>query len=461
MLIAHRHLRLAVVFMLSVLPYFAHAAEVEFFSPSGEVKKVRQVAVRFSEQMVAFGDPREVNPFDITCPAAGKGRWADQRNWIYDFEQDLPAGVACSFSVKKGLASLKGSAIKAASYSFNTGGPAVMQSEPYSGDYSTIDENQIFVLGLDAPATDDSIQKNVHCEADGISEQIPVKLIIGKLRNSILDWREAFLTRYYQVTFKRGDNEGHSFIFGIDERGSDREKFLKLRDGANSPIVVLQCTRTFPNQAHVKLVWGKGVTSVSGIPTSQDQTLEFRARPAFEAKFTCERVNADADCIPAFPMSLNFSSPITVENAQRIMLIATGVKPVKPMITENAKKSGFVQSISFPTPLPEKTKFKIVLPEVFTDDAGRSLSNASSYPLEVRTDENPPLAKFAANFGILELNAAPGTPPLLPLTLRNVESSLSSNLANPPIAGKTMHDDSELTVLEWMRRLQNGRPVQL
>jgi uncharacterized protein YfaS (alpha-2-macroglobulin family) len=456
MLIAHRHLRLSVVFMLSVLPCFAHAAEVEFFSPSGEVKKVRQIAVRFSEQMVAFGDPREVNPFDIVCPATGKGRWADQRNWIYDFEQDLPAGVACSFSVKKGLASLKGSAIKAASYSFNTGGPAVMQSEPYSGEYSTVDENQIFVLGLDAPATADSVQTHVHCEADGISEQIPVKLIIGKMRNSILDWREAFLTRYYQVIFKRGAHAGQSFIFGIDERGSDREKFLKLRDSANSPIVVLQCARTFPNQAHIKLVWGKGVTSVSGIPTSQDQTLEFRARPAFEAKFTCERVNADADCIPAFPMRLNFSSPITVDNAQRIMLIATGVKPVKATITENDKKSGFVQTITFPTPLPEKIKFKIILPEVFTDDAGRSLSNASSYPLEVRTDENPPLAKFAANFGILELNAAPGTPPLLPLTLRNVESSLSSNLAYPPIAGKTMHDDSELTVLEWMRRLQNA-----
>ncbi|MDP1635179.1 MAG: MG2 domain-containing protein, partial [Gallionellaceae bacterium] len=95
-------------------------------------------------------------------------------------------------------------------------------------------------------------------------------------------------------------------------------------------------------------------------------------------------------------------------------------------------------------------------PAVFTDDAGRSLANAASYPLEVSTDENPPLAKFAAGFGILELNASPGTPPLLPLTLRNVESSLSSKLANPPISGKTMHDDSELSVLSWMRKLQEA-----
>ena len=35
MLIAHRHLRLVVVFMLSVLPCFAHAAEVEFFLAVG------------------------------------------------------------------------------------------------------------------------------------------------------------------------------------------------------------------------------------------------------------------------------------------------------------------------------------------------------------------------------------------------------------------------------------------
>src|SRR5512135_1652212 len=369
MVIIRRHIRLALVFLLSALPHFSHAAEIEFFSPSGEVKKVRQVAVRFSEQMVAFGDPREVNPFDITCPAAGKGRWADQRNWIYDFDNDLPAGVVCSFAVKKGLASLKGSPVKSTTpYSFNTGGPAIVQSEPYQGSYR-IDENQIFVLGLDAPATIDSIQKNAYCQADGIAEQIPVRVITGKLRTSILDWRDAFMTRYYQFVFKRGTNAGHSIIIGIDERGSDREKFLKLRDGANSPIVVLQCQRTLPNNADVSLVWGKGITSVSGIPTSQNQTLPFHTRSTFEARFSCERVNANADCIPAFPMTLGFSAPITVENAQRIRLVGANGKAVQAVLSENDKKSGFVQSLSFPTPLPEKAKFRIMLPEVFTDDA--------------------------------------------------------------------------------------------
>lgn len=460
MLVAHRCVLLAIVIAMAFLSNLAQAAGVDFFSPTGEVKKVRQVAVRFSEQMVAFGDPRIADPFDIKCPGAGKGRWADQRNWIYDFEHDLPAGVVCTFSIKKGLASLGGNPIQTSgAYSFTTGGPAIMQSEPYEGSYS-IDENQMFILGLDAPATPESIRKNAYCQAEGISEQIPVSLITGKLRTSVLGWRTAFMTKYYQAVFKRGANEGHSIIFGIEERGSEQEKFLKLRDSANSPIVVLQCQRTFPNGAQVSLVWGQGITSTTGIPSSQNQTLSFRTRPVFESRFTCDRVNADADCIPVLPMNLIFSAPITLENAQKIRLVAENGKSIQPAISENDKKGGYTQSLSFPTPLPEKTKFKIKLPELLTDDAGRPLSNAASYPLEVRTDENPPLAKFSADFGILELNPSTSTPPLLPVTLRNVEANLAGNLSvtrqePAAISGQVMHGDSELEAIGWLRRLQS------
>jgi len=372
MVIQNSRIQFAFVFVLALFSHLAQAAEIEFFSPSGEVKKIRQVAVRFSEQMVAFGDPREVDPFDILCPAPGKGRWADQRNWIYDFEQDLPAGVVCNFAVKKGLAALGGSPIKSIrAYSFTTGGPAIMQSEPYEGSYQ-IDENQIFILGLDAPATADSIQKNAYCQAEGVSEQIPVRLVLGKLRNSILEYRTSFMTRYYQAVFKRGENEGHSIIFGIEERGSEREKFLRLKDGLNSPIVVLQCQRTLPNNANVSLVWGKGITSISGIASSQSQSISFNTRPLFEAKFSCERVNAEAGCIPVLPMNLSFSSPVSIDNAMKIRLVPESGAAVQPLISENDKKSGFVQQLQFPVPLPEKTKFKIRLPEMLTDDAGRT-----------------------------------------------------------------------------------------
>jgi len=74
----------------------AHGVTVEAFSPQGEVKGVRQVAARFTAQIVPFGDPRLVEPFDVSCPENGTGRWADGRNWVYDFARDLPAGVVCS-----------------------------------------------------------------------------------------------------------------------------------------------------------------------------------------------------------------------------------------------------------------------------------------------------------------------------------------------------------------------------
>jgi hypothetical protein len=34
-------------------------------------------------------------------PAQKKGRvrWIDEKNWAYDFERDLPAGVSCEFTL--------------------------------------------------------------------------------------------------------------------------------------------------------------------------------------------------------------------------------------------------------------------------------------------------------------------------------------------------------------------------
>ena len=89
-------MRLLALLILLALPLLAQptstsAPRVEVFSPQGTVKGVRQVAVRFSVTMVTFGDPRLPEPFQIECPAKGWARWADARNWVYDFEQGLPA----------------------------------------------------------------------------------------------------------------------------------------------------------------------------------------------------------------------------------------------------------------------------------------------------------------------------------------------------------------------------------
>src|SRR5688572_33080902 len=110
------------------------AAQVQLFSPQGEAKNVRQVTARFSEPMVAFGDPRLADPFTVQCdgdPARlkGRGRWADARNWIYDFEADLPGGQRCKFALKADAKALSGQPIEGKrEFSFHTGGPAIVAS---------------------------------------------------------------------------------------------------------------------------------------------------------------------------------------------------------------------------------------------------------------------------------------------------------------------------------------------
>ena len=105
-------LRLLGIFLLInvlIIPlvYAEEGPYVEFFSPQGTVKTVRQVSVRFSAQMVPFGDPRGlIEPFDIVCPEKGTSRWADGKNWVFDFERDLPAGIRCEFRSKPGLMTL-------------------------------------------------------------------------------------------------------------------------------------------------------------------------------------------------------------------------------------------------------------------------------------------------------------------------------------------------------------------
>ena len=47
-----------------------------------------------------------------TAPNEGKGRWADMKNWVYDFDHDLPAGVRCSFTLKAGLTALDGKPLR-------------------------------------------------------------------------------------------------------------------------------------------------------------------------------------------------------------------------------------------------------------------------------------------------------------------------------------------------------------
>jgi alpha-2-macroglobulin len=174
--------------LISIHATAATSGPVAQFSPQGTVKQVRQVTARFAVPMVALGDPRLADPFDIDCKAAGHGRWVDPRNWVYDFDADLPGGLRCTFALRAGLRSRDGAPIdRAERFAFDTGGPSIRASLPQQG--STVDENQVFLFALDSAATTESIERGVYCAVDGISERIPVHVLTGKERAAILDQR--------------------------------------------------------------------------------------------------------------------------------------------------------------------------------------------------------------------------------------------------------------------------------
>src|SRR5262249_25784381 len=148
-----------------------------------------QIAARFSDPMVAFGDPHLADPFDLVCPEHGTGRWAGARNWVYDFSRDLPAGVRCTLTLKAGLRALSGRPLEVRQrFAFDTGGPAVQVSFPHEGE-DPIDEDQIFILALDAPADTASIRAHARCAVGGVNERIGVRLIEGDEREQVLNQR--------------------------------------------------------------------------------------------------------------------------------------------------------------------------------------------------------------------------------------------------------------------------------
>ena len=410
----------------------ANAATVETFSPQGEVKGVRQVGVRFSAQMVPFGDPRLVEPFDVSCPEKGTGRWADGRNWVLDFGRDLPAGVECTFRVKPGLKTLAGETVAPAAFTFTTGGPAIRRPVPYEG--AAIDENQVFVLALDAPATEASIQANVWCGVEGIGERIGVRVLQGEERTRILANRALLGERFYRLVFSRPATAAAELAQG---------------DKAAPRAALVQCRRTLPNGAAARLVWGKGVATASGIATSQDQSLAFQVRRAFTASFRCSRVNAQAPCVPVLPMELGFTAPIARADAARVVLRAENGATYRARLPDG--NAPFVDSVSFPAPLPERTKFRVELPGGLRDDAGRTLANAASFPLPTATDDAPPLAKFPARFGIIELSAGA----MLPVTLRNLESPVPGRITAPgeSVPGQVAAIRDDQAIVDWLTRL--------
>jgi alpha-2-macroglobulin len=414
------------------------APELASFSPQGQVKQVRQVTARFTTQMVSFGDLRAPDPFVVDCPAKGSGRWIDGSTWSYDFERDLPGALRCRFTLREGSRDLAGVPLAGdRSFAFDTGGPAVVQALPREGQ-SGIDERQVFVLGLDAVARPDSIARNAWCQAEGVNEKIGVRVLAGAERERFLALRRDFVDRYLAIYF--------------NARGVTWRATVPLRaHHEDLPVAVLQCQRTLPAAASVTLVWGAGIAAENGVATGHAQRLAYKTRPDFSASERCERVKAKAGCIPFLPLRLAFSAPVARADALAAYVQDPRGKRYRASIEARDDKADYVDTIRFEGPFPEKSALTLHLPPGLKDDAGRELVNRERFPLTLRTDEQPPLVKFGAPFGIIEARGDR----LLPVTLRNVEPRIAARMQTVG-ASVRLGPDQDLELIAWLRKLGRG-----
>jgi alpha-2-macroglobulin len=412
---------------VAALTHNAWALQITSLSPQGEVAQVRQVVVKFDQGAVSFGDPKAPAPITMSCSDAqasqGSGRWISEREWAYEFENDLPPGVRCSAQLNSTFKAPAGQTITGnTKFAFSTGGPFVRRISPSAG--SRIDEEQFFILELNGAAAPASLQSNVWCAIEGVGEKVSIKMIDGNTRAELL-------------------------------KATGKEAAAKA---SPDRFITLACNRRLNSSGSVSVVYGKGVTTPSGVANSVEKRFNFKVREPFMASFTCERENAQSSCLPIRPMSLRFNAPITKKMALGITL-KSAKDSFKPDIDKSDGDDSTINGISFKGPFTEDADYRIELPSGFTDASGRALQNAASFPLATKTGNQPPLAKFAASsFGVVERFAEPGnnTFSLLPVTLRNVEHDLKVQSLRPGGKVTDLQVKTDTEIIQWYRRINDA-----
>lgn len=393
----------------------AEAAFVRQFTPQGQVDRQIRATVVFNADMVPLGRPEAPAPFEVDCGAVGgKGRWGDSKSWSYTLDRPLQPGERCDFRLKPNLKAADGDPMTGEpGYAFFAPGPWPRSITPRPG--GAIEEDSAFLIDASGGLKRESLERNVWCEADGVGHRMPARILPDAVRNDML------------AAVNRGANTAN--------------------------VVAIACGERLPAGAKMRLVWGQGVEALNGARTSRAERFSYTVREPFRATFSCEREKPNAPCSPLSDLRVEFSAPVDAGKAANARLSASdGVRAPLAQTGEGYREST-VTSLTFKRSFAQNAEFRIELPADLKDEAGRSLANASNFPLTVKTGTLPPLAKFPGTFGILELKEGG----VQPVTLRNVEASLPvANLAIPSenahrFAAQRLTDDAE--VIAAMRGL--------
>ncbi len=399
---------------------------------------IERFTVRFSQPMVALGDPRAASPFTVACPVEGEGRWVDPQSFVHEFKSPLPGGTACDFKLRSDLKSAGGyAATGQRDFKVDAGGPVARAVLParYDGE---IEEGQVFLVAANLPATPASVAANAYCAVDGLGEKIAVDVLPADVPARLLGeiGTESWTVRSFL--------ESAGLPATIPASAADRQK-------AFAGVTALKCRRPLPAGREMALVWGARIAGAGGKLAGADQRFDYTVRKPFTARFECSRVNAQAGCSPVEKAYVRFTAPIAMSDAAKIAITTADGKTIAPVFGDADKKKATISDISFAAPLPSAMTATLSVPAGIKDESGRVLANAERFPLDIRFDEAPPLVKFAAKFGIIEAREGG----ILPVTVRNIEPALQGRTKG--IAGQSLRvDGSDGEVAQWLRTVDKS-----
>ncbi len=396
---------------------------------------IERFTVRFSQPMVALGDPRAADPFTEACAVAGQGCWIDPQTFVYEFGSPLPGGASCTFKLRDGLKSAGGDLVTGQTrFTVDAGGPRARAVLP-EGRGDAIEEDQVFLVAANQAPDRASVAANAYCAVDGVGEKIAVEVLGEALPGTLLS---AMGTDRWEV---RSFLDSAGLPAAIPTNAAARAKAL-------AGVVALRCRRPLPAGREMALVWGAGVTGIGGKRAGADQRFDYTVRKAFAARFECTRVNVASGCNPVEKATITFTAPVSLATAQAVRIKLPDGRRIAPTFSKDDLKKATVDSVPFAAPLPFATDASVELPADIKDESGRALTNAARFPLAVRFDQAPPLVKFAGNFGVIE--AAQGG--VLPVTVRNVEPALQGR--NLAVSGQAMRvGGADGDVAAWLRKL--------
>jgi alpha-2-macroglobulin len=398
---------------------------------------INRYTLRFSEAMVPLGDPRAKAPAKLTCAVAATGRWADQQTYIYEFERPLPGGISCKIALNDGLKTARGASVRGTTnFEIDTGGPTARAVLPEES--SSIEEDQVFLVATNTPATPASISAGGYCAVDGIGDRIPLDVLGTDTATKLLS----------DLGPENWDSRSFLENAGLPQTVSSS---AAERARALATVTAVKCRRPLPPGKDVALVWGSSITGTSGRTAGRDQRFDFEVRKAFTARFECRRVNPQAGCNPVQDAALKFTDDVPVAKALAAQLVMADGKIIRASLHSDDKGNSTVSRVYFRGPLPEATSGKLDLPAGIVDESGRRLANGQRFPLPVRIDAAPPLVKFAADFGILEAQEGG----VLPVTVRAVEPQLAQRLRT--VSGDMLRvDTGDGEVARWLREIDTA-----